>query len=85
MATTMTLPMTASLSTGSLEAYIQSVNRFRCLSAEEGQRLARRLRDHGISRPRASGFSHLRLVVAVAGATSGRVAACRPDPGRHIG
>ena len=67
MATTMTLPMTASLSTGSLEAYIQSVNRFPVLSAEEEQRLARRLRDHeDLEAARHLVFSHLRLVVAVA-------------------
>jgi len=64
---TMTLPMTASLSTGSLEAYIQSVNRFPVLSAEEEQRLARRLRDHeDLEAARQLVFSHLRLVVAVA-------------------
>jgi RNA polymerase sigma-32 factor len=67
MGNTMTLPMTASLSTGSLEAYIQSVNRFPVLSAEEEQRLARRLRDHeDLDAARQLVFSHLRLVVAVA-------------------
>ena len=67
MGNTMTLPMTASLSTGSLEAYIQSVNRFPVLSAEEEQRLARRLRDHeDLEAARQLVFSHLRLVVAVA-------------------
>ena len=45
MGNTMMLPMTASLTTGSLEAYIQSVNRFPVLSAEEESRLARRFRD----------------------------------------
>ncbi|HEV8094662.1 MAG TPA: RNA polymerase sigma factor RpoH [Burkholderiales bacterium] len=67
MGNTMTLPMTASLSTGSLEAYIQSVNRFPVLSAEEEQRLARCLRDHeDLGAARQLVFSHLRLVVAVA-------------------
>jgi RNA polymerase sigma-32 factor len=67
MGNTMTLPMTASLSTGSLEAYIHSVNRFPVLSAEEEQRLARRLRDHeDVDAARQLVFSHLRLVVAVA-------------------
>jgi RNA polymerase sigma-32 factor len=67
MGNTMTLPMTASLSTGSLEAYIQSVNRFPVLSAEDEQRLARRLRDHeDLEAARQLVFSHLRLVVAVA-------------------
>ena len=45
MGNTMTLPMTASLTTGSLEAYIQSVNRFPVLSAEEEVRLARSFRE----------------------------------------
>ena len=67
MGNTMTLPMTASLSTGSLEAYITSVNRLPVLSAEEEQRLARRLRDHeDLGAARQLVFSHLRLVVAVA-------------------
>jgi len=67
MGNTMTLPMTASLSAGSLEAYIHSVNRFPVLSAEEEQRLARRLRDHeDVDAARGLVFSHLRLVVAVA-------------------
>ena len=65
--TTMTLPMTASLSAGSLEADVQSVNRFPVLSAEEEQRLARRLRDHeDLEAALQLVFSHLRLVVAVA-------------------
>ena len=67
MGNTMTLPMTASLATGSLDAYIQSVNRFPVLSAEEEQRLARRLRDQeDVDAARGLVFSHLRLVVAVA-------------------
>ena len=67
MGTTMTLPVTASLATGSLEAYIQSVNRFPVLSAEEEQRLARRFRDgEDLEAARQLVLSHLRLVVAVA-------------------
>ena len=66
MGNTMTLPMT-SLSAGSLEAYIQSVNRFPILSAEEEQRFARSLRDHeDLDAARQLVFSHLRLVVSVA-------------------
>ena len=66
MGNTMTLPIT-SLSAGSLEAYIQSVNRFPVLSAEEEQRLARRFRDHeDLDAARELVFSHLRLVVSVA-------------------
>src|SRR5450432_1535577 len=59
----MTLPSTA----GSLETYIQAVNRFPLLSVEEEIELARRLRDHGDLE--AAGqlvLSHLRLVVSIA-------------------
>ncbi len=54
-------------STGSLESYIESVNRFRILSKEEETRLARSLRDEGdIDAARQLVLSHLRLVVAIA-------------------
>lgn len=54
-------------STGSLESYIESVNRFRILSQEEETRLARSLRDEGdIDAARQLVLSHLRLVVAIA-------------------
>lgn len=54
-------------STGSLESYIQSVNRFRILSPEEEINLARSLRDEGnIDAARQLVLSHLRLVVAIA-------------------
>src|SRR5689334_19357731 len=67
MGNTLTLPMTASLSTGSLEAYIQSVNRFPVLSAEEELRLARSFREtEDLEAARQLVLSHLRLVVAVA-------------------
>src|SRR6185436_11958769 len=67
MGNTMTLPMTASLTTGSLEAYIQSVNRFPVLSAEEEVRLARSFREtEDLEAARQLVLSHLRLVVAVA-------------------
>ena len=65
----MPLPVSASMPmpTGSLEAYIQTVNRFPILSAEEERRLALRFRDHGdLEAARALVLSHLRLVVAIA-------------------
>jgi RNA polymerase sigma-32 factor len=59
----MPLPMMA----GSLEAYIQSVNRLPLLSVEEEQRYARRWREENdIEAARQLVLSHLRLVVAVA-------------------
>ena len=66
-----TLPLTASvpvpMPTGSLEAYITTVNRFPLLSAEEERSLAQRLRDHNdLDAARQLVLSHLRLVVAVA-------------------
>src|SRR3989440_8422342 len=53
--------------TGSLEAYIRTVNRFPILSAEEEQQLALRFRDQGdLEAARQLVVSHLRLVVALA-------------------
>ena len=53
--------------TGSLEAYIQTVNRFPLLSAEEEHSLALRFREHGdLEAARGLVLSHLRLVVALA-------------------
>jgi RNA polymerase sigma-32 factor len=53
--------------TGSLEAYIRTVNRFPILSLEEEQRLARRFRqDNDLEAARQLVLSHLRLVVALA-------------------
>src|SRR5256885_5125389 len=53
--------------TGSIEAYIQTVNRFPLLSAEQEQALARRFRDSGdLDAARQLVLSHLRLVVALA-------------------
>ena len=67
MTNTMTLPITAPLATGSLEAYIQTVNRFPVLSAEEEINLARRFREtEDVEAARQLVLSHLRLVVAVA-------------------
>ena len=59
----MTLPSTA----GSLESYIQVVNRFPLLTEEEELRLARQYRDHeDVSAAHALVLSHLRLVVSIA-------------------
>jgi RNA polymerase sigma-32 factor len=53
--------------TGSLDAYIQTVNRFPILSAEEEQSLARRFRkNEDLEAARGLVLSHLRLVVALA-------------------
>lgn len=52
---------------GSLESYVQAVNRFPLLSAEQEHELAVRLRDdNDISAARQLVLSHLRLVVAIA-------------------
>jgi RNA polymerase sigma-32 factor len=52
---------------GSLENYIQAVNRFPILSAEEEQRLARRFREENdLEAARRLVLSHLRLVVSIA-------------------
>jgi RNA polymerase sigma-32 factor len=65
MALPMTLP--APMAAGSLEAYVQTVNRFPILTAEEEVALGRRLREHeDLDAARQLVLSHLRLVVAVA-------------------
>jgi RNA polymerase sigma-32 factor len=52
---------------GSLEHYVQTVNRFPLLTAEEERRLARKLRDENdLDAARQLVLSHLRLVVAIA-------------------
>ena len=62
--TALTFPTPASL--GSLDHYIQAVNRFPLLSAEQETALGRRLvRDDDLSAARELVLSHLRLVVAV--------------------
>jgi len=69
MQATMALPMTlpAPISAGSIEAYIQAVNRIPLLSAETERALALRLREHDdLEAARELVLSHLRLVVAVA-------------------
>ncbi len=69
----MSLPMTSPvavpipMATGSLEAYIQTVNRFPILSAEDERALGRRLREHDdLDAARQLVVSHLRLVVSIA-------------------
>ena len=69
MQATMALPVSVPMpmSTGSLEAYIQTVNRFPMLTAEEERALAQRFRTHNdLDAARQLVVSHLRLVVAVA-------------------
>src|SRR5262245_66117911 len=66
-----TMPLAVSvpvpMPTGSLEAYIQAVNRVPLLSAEEERALALRLREHNdLDAARELVLSHLRLVVSVA-------------------
>jgi RNA polymerase sigma-32 factor len=66
-----TLPLSGSvpvpMPTGSLEAYIQTVNRFPLLTALEEREFARRFRDDGdLEAARGLVLSHLRLVVALA-------------------
>jgi RNA polymerase sigma-32 factor len=62
--TALTFPTPASL--GSLDHYIQAVNRFPLLSPEQETALGRRLaRDNDLSAARELVLSHLRLVVAV--------------------
>jgi len=67
-ATTMPLgSMPVPMPTGSLEAYVHTVNRFPILSAEEERALAQRFRAEGdLEAARSLVLSHLRLVVAVA-------------------
>jgi len=69
MQAAMSLPMTlpAPISAGSIDSYIQAVNRIPVLSAEEEQALALRLREHNdLEAARGLVLSHLRLVVSVA-------------------
>ena len=69
MEATLAFPASAPvpMPTGSLDAYIQTVNRFPILTAEQEQALARRFRDaEDLEAARQLVLSHLRLVVAVA-------------------
>ena len=60
-------PFPVPMASGSLEAYIQTVNRFPILTAEEERSLAHRFRDQNdLEAARQLVVSHLRLVVAVA-------------------
>ena len=63
--TSLTLPMPAMV--GSIESYIQTVNRFPILTQEQEPALARRFRqDDDVEAARQLVLSHLRVVVAVA-------------------
>jgi RNA polymerase sigma-32 factor len=64
---TMTFALAMPSTSGSIESYIQSANRFPILSQEEETSLARRLRDEGdINAARQLVLSHLRVVVSIA-------------------
>lgn len=70
MSNTMTIPI--ALNTGSLENYIQSVNKIPMLSAEEERSLAERYSEQGdLKAARQLVMSHLRFVVKVARGYSG--------------
>src|SRR4029077_10141182 len=59
--------MTLPVPVGSLESYIQAVNRFPILSPEQELNLARKLRDESdVDAARELVLSHLRVVVAIA-------------------
>ena len=61
------VPMPLPMAAGSLEAYVQTVNRFPMLTAEEEFEFAQRYRRDGdLDAARQLVLSHLRLVVAVA-------------------
>jgi RNA polymerase sigma-32 factor len=64
---TMTFALAMPSTSGSIESYIQSANRFPILSQEEETSLARHLRDEGdINAARQLVLSHLRVVVSIA-------------------
>ena len=66
-AMTLALPAAMPTPAGSIDAYIQTVNRFPMLSLEEEQRLARSFRnENDLEAARQLVVSHLRLVVALA-------------------
>src|SRR2546422_9061204 len=63
----MTRAMSLPVPVGSLETYIQAVNRFPILSLEEERNLARKFRsENDVEAARQLVLSHLRLVVAIA-------------------
>jgi RNA polymerase sigma-32 factor len=64
---TLPVPMLLPSATGSLESYIQSVNRFPLLTEEEELRLARQYHENeDLHAARQLVLSHLRLVVSIA-------------------
>jgi RNA polymerase sigma-32 factor len=64
---TMSLPVPSIAGAGSLESYIQAVNRFPLLTAEEEFEYGRRLKyDQDLDAARHLVLSHLRLVVSIA-------------------
>jgi RNA polymerase sigma-32 factor len=66
MTQSVALPIPVPTAVGSLEAYIQAVNRFPVLTQEEEIRLARKFRDEGdLEAARQLVLSHLRVVVAI--------------------
>jgi RNA polymerase sigma-32 factor len=70
--TQLVAPIALPLPAGSLDAYIQSVNRIPMLSAEEERELAQRFRrDNDLEAARRLVMSHLRFVVKVARGYSG--------------
>ncbi len=65
--TSYALPIPIPSATGSLDSYIQTVNRFPILSQQEETDFARRFRDHDdLDAARQLIVSHLRVVVAIA-------------------
>jgi RNA polymerase sigma-32 factor len=61
------MPLPAPISAGSIEAYVQAVNRIPMLTAEREHALALRLHEHNdLEAARELVLSHLRLVVSVA-------------------
>ncbi|HMA90868.1 MAG TPA: RNA polymerase sigma factor RpoH [Burkholderiales bacterium] len=67
MQATLPVAVPVPMAAGSIESYIQTVNRFPILSVEQEQALARRYRQHDdLEAARGLVLSHLRLVVAVA-------------------
>ena len=74
-----TLAFPTPVSLGSLDHYIQAVNRFPLLTAEQETELGRKLqRDNDLEAARSLVLSHLRLVVAA-------IAKTRPLPLKLIG
>src|SRR5258707_12192723 len=72
MTRTNTRTMSLPVPVGSLESYIQAVNRFPILSFEKERELARKFRsENDVEAARALVLSHLRLVVAIARAYMG--------------